>query len=355
MYLSTNVIRVVSCHALVIFAVMTVSTPQAMTLSSTNHRQRRRCCNFLGTLLRIPSNACSLFLLLMRCTMAMLTASIRLVVPPWKKSLFGETVLITGAGHGIGRELAIQLSALGCIVVCWDTDIEANRATMSIISKNGGEVHGFVVDVSKRLEVREVVRLMRKADIPDVNILINNTGVLLRGPFLDYKDEDVQKIFEINVLSQFWTIQAFLPSMLRNKKGHIVSINNMCEFNGLTNNVAYCSSKFAVRGLMESLCEELRLTTENSKINFTTVYPLYLDTDFHYNPKFRFPYLSGVASPTYTAKKIIRAIQRNYEEYSIPGCLVYLSAINRLLPRKAMRLIIDFLTNFEKDTTIAAD
>lgn len=50
-------------------------------------------------------------------------------------------IQITGAGHGIGRELAIQLSSMGCIIICWDNDVESNRSTMREVSKNGGEVN----------------------------------------------------------------------------------------------------------------------------------------------------------------------------------------------------------------------
>lgn len=55
-------------------------------------------------------------------------------------SSLGSSRQITGAGHGIGRELAVQLASLGCIVVCWDVDVEANRSTISSVSRNGGEV-----------------------------------------------------------------------------------------------------------------------------------------------------------------------------------------------------------------------
>ena len=61
-----------------------------------------------------------------------------------------------------------------------------------------------MVDVSKRLEVRETLRMMRKVGVPDVSILINNAAILLHRPFLEYYPDDIEKIFNVNVLSNFW-------------------------------------------------------------------------------------------------------------------------------------------------------
>ncbi|XP_012219795.1 short-chain dehydrogenase/reductase family 16C member 6-like [Linepithema humile] len=294
---------------------------------------------------------CRLFLdlsfLSLKISLAMIMATFKIIVPCPMKRLLGEIVLITGAGHGIGRELAIQLSSMGCIIVCWDNDVETNRSTMTEISKNGGEVYGFVVDVSKRLEVRETVRLMRKIGVPDVTILINNAAVLCHKPYLSYNPDDVENTFNVNVLSNFWTIEAFLPMMLQRGSGHIVAMSSMCGIYGVSQKVAYCSSKFAVRGLMEALHEEIRLERK-SNIHFTTIYPFYVDTGLAKDPKYRFPFIFGVVTPEYAAQEVIKAIRRNYTEYSIPRCLFSLNAINRIVPESVMRLILDFLADVDR-------
>ncbi|KYN15516.1 Short-chain dehydrogenase/reductase family 16C member 6 [Trachymyrmex cornetzi] len=300
-----------------------------------------------------------LSLLSAKISLAMIMATFRMIVPCSMKRLIGETVLITGAGHGLGRELAIQLSLMGCIIVCWDNDIDNNRSTMREVSKNGGEVYGFVVDISKRMEVRETVRLMRKVGVPDITMLINNAALLHHKPYLSFDPDDVEKTFNVNVLSNFWTIEAFLPMMLMKGSGHIVAISSMCGIYGVSQKVAYCSSKFAVRGLMEALHEEVRLDERKPNIYFTTIYPFYIDTGLAKDPKYRmncrFPYIFGVVTPEYAAREIIKAIRRNYTEYSIPRCLFSLNAINRIVPESVMRLILDFLANVdrkqkEKDT-----
>ncbi|KOC61585.1 Epidermal retinol dehydrogenase 2 [Habropoda laboriosa] len=289
-----------------------------------------------------------IFVLSVKITFAMTVATFKMVIPPRAKNLLGETVLITGAGHGIGRELAIQLASLGCIIVCWDADNEANRLTMSTISKNGGEVYGFAVDVSKRLEVREAARLMRKVGVPEVSILINNAAVLYHSSFLQQDSDFVEKTFSVNVLSNFWTIETFLPNMIHNRRGHIVCVSSMCGIYGVSQKVAYCSSKFAIRGLMEALHEELRLDSKSTNVRFTTIYPFYVDTGLARDPKYRFPCIFGIVSPEYAAGEIIKAIRRNYTEYSIPRCLFTLNSINRMVPETVMRLILDFLANVDR-------
>lgn len=86
------------------------------------------------------------------------------------------------------------------------------------------------------------------------------------------------------------TVQAFLPSMIHNKRGHIVSMCSMCGFYGVANKVPYCASKYAVRGLMDGLIEELRLSVRDvPDIKFTSVYPFYVDTGLAQDPHYRSP------------------------------------------------------------------
>ncbi|XP_015188062.1 PREDICTED: uncharacterized protein LOC107072546 isoform X1 [Polistes dominula] len=194
-----------------------------------------------------PRVILDLIVLLIKISMAIIVASFKIVLPTTTKNLIGEIVLITGAGRGIGRELAIQLGLMGCIVICWDVNTDANRETISAVSKNGGEVYGFVVDVSKRLEVNKALRTMKKIGIPPITILINNAAILYHRSLLNHSSDDIERTFNINVFSHFWTIEAILPSMLQRGKGHIVAICSMCGIYGVSQKVPYCSSKFAVR------------------------------------------------------------------------------------------------------------
>ncbi|XP_063993551.1 short-chain dehydrogenase/reductase family 16C member 6-like isoform X1 [Diachasmimorpha longicaudata] len=298
--------------------------------------------NILKTVTGTTKLIGELTVLSFRLTLSMLAAAFRCVIPPFKKSLLGETVLVTGAGHGIGRELAIKLGGMGCIVICWDINKDRNLDTKNAIVDAGGEAYDFVVDISNRIEVREAARLMRKYRVPDVTILINNAAVLMHKSFLDHDVDDVERTFGVNIFSQFWTVETFLPGMLQNKKGHVVAICSLCGIYGVTQKVTYCASKFAVRGLMNGLREEHK---SRPFVNFTTVYPFYVATGLAQDPKYRFSWIFGAISPEYAAAEVIEAVQRNYNDYIIPKWLHPLNFILGILPQSSVDLILNFLSS----------
>nr|CAD7204978.1 unnamed protein product [Timema douglasi] len=115
-------------------------------------------------------------------------------------------------------------------------------------------------------------------------------------------------------------LQAFLPSMIDSNHGHVVCISSMCGVAGVKDMVPYCTSKFAVSGLMDSLGEEMRAYATGVKV--TTVYPFYVDTGMARDPAFRFPLLFSAVSPTQAASDIIQGVLRGYTEFSIPKILL---------------------------------
>uniref|UniRef100_A0A1B0CG92 Short-chain dehydrogenase/reductase 3 n=2 Tax=Lutzomyia longipalpis TaxID=7200 RepID=A0A1B0CG92_LUTLO len=201
----------------------------------------------------------------------------QLFKPPEEKSVVGEIVLITGTGHGIGRELALQYSALGATVVCWDINEAGNKETVKEIEARNGKARAYVCDVSSREQIIDVAKKV-KAEVGTVTILVNNAGIMPCHPFLQHTEAEIRKIFDINVLAHFWMMQAFLPDMIAKHHGHIVSLSSMAGVVGLQNLVPYCGSKFAVRGLTEAINEEIRMQGIVEQIKFTTIYPYMVDT-----------------------------------------------------------------------------
>ncbi|XP_043264380.1 short-chain dehydrogenase/reductase family 16C member 6-like isoform X3 [Colletes gigas] len=276
----------------------------------------------------------------------------RLFVPAEEKNVAGEIVLITGAGHGIGKELALKYASLGATVVCWDVNQEGNNETVNEIEQMGGtKAHGYKCDVSKREEVFSIAEKVRE-EVGDVTILINNAGIMPCHAFLDHTPEDIKRIFDINVLAHCWTVQAFLPSMIQRNHGHIVALSSMAGFVGLANLVPYCASKFAVRGFMEALKEEIRALNKEkvSNINFTTIYPYMVDTGLCLKPKIRFPSLMAMVSPKEAVAKIVQAQRRNISELSIPAYWIYVNVFLRCTPEASARSVVDFF-----DATLEAE
>ncbi|KAK1124726.1 hypothetical protein K0M31_006088 [Melipona bicolor] len=268
----------------------------------------------------------------------------RLCVPVAEKNVTGEVILITGTSHGIGKELALKYASLRATVVCWDINEEGNNETVEEIKQNGvSKAYGYKCDVSNREEVIKTAEKVKK-EVGDVTILINNAGIMPCYHLMDHTPEHIKRIFDINVLAHCWILQAFLPNMIQNDYGHIVSISSIAGIFGLPNIVPYCSSKFAVRGLMEALCEELRAQNggKSSNIKFTTIYPYMVNTGLCKKPLYRFQSMQLISIKE-AVDAIVKAQRQNIREVSIPTYWFYINSLMRCLPPSCREHLGDFL------------
>ena len=195
--------------------------------------------------------------LLVTVFLSVFKALYRLVIPAEEKSLSGGVAVVTGAGHGIGREMAKQLAGMGVSVGCWDKNAEAAKEVAEEIRELNGRAIAVTVDVSDKKAVEDAAVSTVK-ELGDVTLLINNAGIMPCKPLLSFTCSEVETQFSVNVLSHFWTVKQFLPRMIELKTGHIVAMSSVAGVNGAPNLTPYCSTKFAVKGLMDSLFLELR-------------------------------------------------------------------------------------------------
>ena len=265
-----------------------------------------------------------------------------LIYPPSLKSLRGETAVITGGANGIGREFALQLSRLGVRLVLWDVDAVGLAKTVDDVERRGGKAWGVKCDVADREDVRRAAEETR-SKVGEVTMLFNNAGIMPARPFLKFKPEEVEKIFNVNVFSQYWMLQEFLPDFLAADYGHIVSMSSMAGVTGTPYLVPYCSSKFAVKGLMDALFMELRQDHPNSRVQMTTVHPFTVNTTLPVDPTTRFPGLVPITEPDVCAQIAIEAVRRNDEEVFVPTRLLGLTRFGKALPRRVQLAISDYL------------
>jgi len=273
---------------------------------------------------------------------SMLETMFRTARPKPQKSLLGEVAVVTGAGHGIGRELAMQLSEMGVKVACWDINRVGCEETVKMLESEGGTGLAVTCDVSNREAVGKAAQFSR-VQLGEVSMLFNNAGIMPCKPFLHFSPAEIEKVFSVNVMSQYWTLMEFLPRMASLRRGHIVSMCSMAGVTGTPNLVPYCSSKFAIKGLMDSLFLELRLTHPESNIKMTTIHPFTVDTGLAKKPRSRFQSVLPITSPESAAEQVIVAVRREYEYAYIPAILCPLTAVSKFLPRKAQLAIMDFL------------
>ncbi|XP_066089173.1 estradiol 17-beta-dehydrogenase 11-like [Saccopteryx bilineata] len=164
-----------------------------------------------------------ILLLLPLLIVFILESFLKLFIPKRRKSVAGEIVLITGAGHGLGRLTAYEFAKLKSKLVLWDINKHGIEETAAECRKLGANAHAFVVDCSNREDIYNSAEKV-KAEIGDVSILINNAGVVYTSDLFATQDPQIEKTFEVNVLAHFWTTKAFLPAMMKNNHGHIVTV-----------------------------------------------------------------------------------------------------------------------------------
>lgn len=134
-------------------------------------------------------------------------------------------------------------------------------ATINFLKSLGLSAKGYAVDVSDREAVYRTAAKVRE-EIGPVDILINNAGIVCCKPLLELSDKMIETTYAVNILAHYWTIKAFLPDMIRQKKGHITTIASVTGMVGTYGCTDYGATKFACIGLHESLDCELKVGDE---------------------------------------------------------------------------------------------
>ncbi len=240
----------------------------------------------------------------------------------------GKHALITGAASGIGRLLASRLGADGAELLLWDIDAEGLKRAETELRGAGYEVTTRVCDLARREDVADAAT-HALASCGPIDILVNNAGVVSGKNLLDLSDTDIERTFQVNTLSLFWIVRAFLPSMLERNSGHIVTIASAAGLAGTARLTDYCSSKFAAVGFDESL--RLELKQIGSDVLTTVVCPYLIDTGMFHGAKTRFSWLLPILRPDDVADRIVRAIRKDRRRLVMPW-FVYTGWPIRLLP-----------------------
>lgn len=190
------------------------------------------------------------------------------------QSLKNKNALITGAGKGIGKAVALALAAEG-------TNIILLARTKADLEKTAVEIEAFGVrafivtaDISDIKSVNEAVE-KALTEFKTIDILINNAGIGKFGKFMDLSPEEFEQIIKVNLMGVYYATRAVLPGMIEQQSGDIVNISSTAGLRGAAATSAYSASKFAVIGLTESLMQEVR----KHNIRVTALTPSTVATD----------------------------------------------------------------------------
>ncbi|KAI2535098.1 HSD17B11 isoform 3 [Pan troglodytes] len=231
-----------------------------------------------------------ILLLLPLLIVCSLESFVKLFIPKRRKSVTGEIVLITGAGHGIGRLTAYEFAKLKSKLVLWDINKHGLEETAAKCKGLGAKVHTFVVDCSNR--------------------------------------EDIYS-------SAKKTTKAFLPAMTKNNHGHIVTVASAAGHVSVPFLLAYCSSKFAAVGFHKTLTDELA-ALQITGVKTTCLCPNFVNTGFIKNPSTS---LGPTLEPEEVVNRLMHGILTEQKMIFIPSSIAFLTTLERILPERFLAVL----------------
>lgn len=190
------------------------------------------------------------------------------------QSLAGKTALVTGAGKGIGKAIAIALAQEGVHVGLLARTEKDLLTVAEEIKALGVNVFIATADISNRVEVEAAISKLQN-QLGSIDILINNAGTAAFGKFLELEPEVWENMIKVNLFGVYYATRAVLPQMIERKSGDIINISSTAGKAGNAVTSAYSASKFAVFGLSESLMQEVR----KHNIRVTALAPSTVVTD----------------------------------------------------------------------------
>jgi NAD(P)-dependent dehydrogenase (short-subunit alcohol dehydrogenase family) len=230
----------------------------------------------------------------------------------------GSRVLVTGAGSGIGRATALRCASERAAVIAVDVDESAARATAESCAGLGASATAYTCDVSDYDAVLGLAATIEREHGP-VDVVVNNAGVGVAGPFLDYSIDDWRWLRGVNIDGIVHVCHAFGPQMVSRGHGHVVNIASMAGYMPHGALAAYCMSKSAV--IMFSQC--LRGDWSRHGVGVSAVCPGVIDTPIPRNTRMVGPMVRKREqtirafrlghSPDAVAKGIITAVEHNRE------------------------------------------
>jgi len=252
------------------------------------------------------------------------------------KDFNGRVAAITGAGSGIGRALARDLSRRGCHLSLSDVDEEGLAETVLLCERAGVNVRPATLDVADR----DAVFAWADSVVTDhgqVNLVINNAGVGLAATAIGQSIDDFEWLMSINFWGVVHGTQAFLPHLRNTGDGHIVNISSVFGLVSIPNQSAYNASKFGVRGFTDSLRMELEI--DPCGVSSTTIHPGGIKTNIARSARIDESVIVGGTDPAgmvddfdrmarttpdKAARQVLKAVERNRRRALIgPDAVVY--------------------------------
>lgn len=188
--------------------------------------------------------------------------------------LTAKTILVTGAGRGIGRAIANSLAAEGADLILSGRNLDRLHQTADAIREAGGRAHVFQADIGEEDQVLDLFRHIQ-GRFPRLDVLVNNAGIGEYGPLAEFPTDAFDRIMRVNLRGTFLCCREAMRLMLPQKAGTIINISSVVGFKGYPNQSAYAASKHGIMGLTKALAVE----AQPHGIRVSAVLPGGVDTD----------------------------------------------------------------------------
>mgnify|MGYP001107065378 FL=1 len=275
------------------------------------------------------------------------------------QSFKDKVAVITGAGSGMGQQLAINLAKENCNVVICDINKKTIQETEDIIRKYNVSCTALNLDLREEKNISTLLETTLK-NFSKVDLLFNNAGVVAPSSFLNLSEKDWDWCNDINFNALVKLTRIFLPHLMKNEEAALINTSSIFGIITTPNNTVYHSSKFAVRGFTESLAMELR----DEKIQIHSVYPGHIGTNIVLDAKFDKDFLSTNTnkaedtdndpvtiqefgstfrdtgmSPDKAAKIILKGVKKNKKRIFVGLDAKVMEIAQRITPSHFMKLI----------------
>lgn len=245
-----------------------------------------------------------------------------------------RVVLITGAGSGLGRQLARRLSSEGAAIAALDLSQESLAALAAEFA--GKKIATAQGDVTHRDSLNAAIRDL-ESRLGPADLLIANAGIGRETHANPYDAAAFDAQILVNLIGVSNSIAAVLPGMIARKRGHLVAISSLASYRGLPRMAGYCASKSGVNALMEALRVELAPVG----LTLTTICPGWIRTPLTENIDVPKPYLMDV---DYAAGQIVEAIRRRKSFFAFPRSSLRRVRLLRWLPDRWSDWLVGRLT-----------
>lgn len=260
----------------------------------------------------------------------------------------GKTIVVTGAGSGMGRELALELLTRGARVAALDMNEDAVLETTRLAPDAKDKISTHVANITDRAMVERLVDEVIEHH-GTVDGIINNAGII--QPFIDVNDlsyEKIEQVMNVNFYGTLYMVKSFLPELLKRPEGHILNISSMGGFLPVPGQSIYGASKAAVKLMTEGLRSELL----DTNVGVTVAFPGAIKTNIMKNSQVERKTTTDTSGREHkltladdAAKMMIDAIEDNAYRVMVGNDAKMMDRMYRVMPKKAAAVIAEKLKN----------